>query len=53
MIQKEIWDCYRIFCVAEDFAPPGPGGLGLDFFFDTNEVEIKQMLPTRLQALQR
>ena len=28
--QEKNWGCYRIFCVGEDFAPPGPGGLGLE-----------------------
>ena len=38
--EKKNWGCYRIFCVGEDFAPPGPGGLGLEnkIFLDMNEV---------------
>ena len=55
IIKKKNWGCYRIFCVGEDFAPPGPGGLGLEknFFLDNNQVKIKQMTPSRVQALQR
>ena len=33
IIKKKIGGCCRIFCVGDDFAPPGPGGLGLENFF--------------------
>ena len=31
--EKKIGGCCRIFCVGDDFAPPGPGSLGLENFF--------------------
>ena len=43
-----LWD----FCVAEHLAPP----VVLDwkkYFLDNNQVKIKQMTPSRVQALQR